>query len=115
MSNLADKKCIPCKDKSVRPLSSLKIEELLKEIKGWQVTPGGKKIQKEWILKDFVTAVKFINEITDVAEEEGHHPDLSLENYNHFKVTLSTHNVGGLTENDFIIAAKIDKLFLWDR
>lgn len=115
MSNLSDKKCIPCHDKSIRPLSSDKVSELLTEVRGWSIVPGGQKIEKQWIVKDFVTAVKFLNEITDVAEEEGHHPDILIENFNHVKVMFYTHNVGGLTENDFIMAAKVDKLFLWNR
>ena len=115
MSNLSDKKCIPCHDKSIRPLSSEKVSELLTEVRGWSIVPGGQKIEKEWIVKDFVTAVRFLNEITDVAEEEGHHPDILIENFNHVKVMFYTHNVGGLTENDFIMAAKVDKLFLWNR
>lgn len=115
MNNLADRKCIPCHDKSARPLSGEKVSELLKEVRGWSVVPGGQKIEKEWIVKDFVTAIKFLNEITDVAEEEGHHPDILIEKFNHMKVTFYTHNIGGLTENDFIMAAKVDRLFLWNR
>lgn len=115
MSDLANKKCIPCEDKNAKSLSGEAVSELLREIRGWSIVPGGKKIEKEWILKDFVSAVNFINEITDIAEEEGHHPDIIIENYNHLKVIFWTHNIGGLTENDFIMAAKIDKLFLWNR
>ena len=115
MSNLSDKKCIPCHNKSIRPLSSDKVSELLTEVRGWSIVPGGQKIEKQWIVKDFVTAVKFLNEITDVAEEQGHHPYILIENFNHVKVMFYTHNVCMLTENDFIMSAKLYKLFLSNR
>jgi 4a-hydroxytetrahydrobiopterin dehydratase len=83
------------------------VAEYLKALGGWQAEEN-KKIKKEFVFKDFVSAIAFVNRVAAVAEGEGHHPALFIS-YNKVKVTLSTHAIGGLSENDFILAAKIDE------
>ncbi len=82
----------------------------LKEIPGWYLSDDAKSIWREYLMKDFVAAVEFINAITPIAEAEGHHPDLHLTGYRKLRVDLNTHALGGITENDLILAAKIDTL-----
>jgi 4a-hydroxytetrahydrobiopterin dehydratase len=105
---LHKRKCIPCEEGSA-PLSPSEIEPLSKNISGWQVLEN-KKIEKKYHFVDFKHAVTFINEVADIAEFEGHHPDIYLHNWNKVTITLSTHAAKGLTENDFIMAAKIDQI-----
>ena len=88
-------------------------EESAKEMKAfinsaWELET--KKIWREFIFKDFTEAVKFINKVAEIAESEGHHPDINLYSYKKVRIDLSTHAIGGLSGNDFILAAKIDKL-----
>lgn len=106
-NTLRNKKCIPCEG-GVEPLSTDEAKNYLKELdENWKI--NGKKIQREIKFKNFKEAIKFINQIADLAEREGHHPDLHIF-YNQVKVELWTHAANGLTENDFILAAKIDIL-----
>jgi 4a-hydroxytetrahydrobiopterin dehydratase len=91
------------------PLSREESDKLLKEVQGWTRSLDGLKVSKEYTFKDFVQAVEFVNKITPVAEAEGHHPDLSVT-WGKVRVELSTHAIGGLSENDFILAAKIDEI-----
>ena len=110
--NLKDKKCVPC-EKGGKHLTKAEIEPLLKEISGWHLIsgePGGFRIQKKLTFIDFKRAISFINEVADIAEFEGHHPDLSVYNWNKVTISLQTHAVKGLSENDFILAAKIDQI-----
>jgi 4a-hydroxytetrahydrobiopterin dehydratase len=106
MEPLHTKKCVPCEG-NVPALNAEKISELLKEIKGW-ASIENTKIQKNLRFIDFKHALGFINEVGDIAEYEGHHPDIFLHNWNQVTLSLSTHAAEGLTENDFILAAKID-------
>ena len=80
----------------------------MKEIPQWEIIKG-KQISRTWLLKDFVQALKFVNSIGKLAEKEGHHPDI-LISYNKVVLDLWTHSIGGLSENDFILAAKIDQV-----
>jgi 4a-hydroxytetrahydrobiopterin dehydratase len=80
-------------------------------VPGWQASNDFKQIQREFILKDFKAALKFINQIGDIAETEGHHPNLELYAWNHVRIILYTHAIGGLSDNDFVIAAKINQLW----
>ena len=82
-------------------------QKYLAEVLGWSVIEEGKKIIKTFEKKDFVSALAFVNEIGRIAEEEGHHPDLHIY-YNKVQIELWTHAIGGLSENDFILAAKIN-------
>ncbi len=105
--SLKNKKCVPCEG-GVPKLSTPEITKLLKQIKGWQATTND-KIQKVFRFKNFMHAIGFVNDMAVLAENEGHHPDFEVH-YNVVTVTLWTHAVEGLTENDFILAAKIDEL-----
>lgn len=84
-------------------------EAMLTHVEGWSLASGVKKISKQFKFKNFKDAMEFANKITDIAESEGHHPDLSI-GWGKVSVELSTHVVDGLSENDFILAAKIDKI-----
>jgi 4a-hydroxytetrahydrobiopterin dehydratase len=106
--SLTDKKCVPCEG-GTPPLASEKIVALLLELGGsWQMV-NEKKIQKEFVFRDFVSAMAFVDKVADVAESEGHHPDMHIF-YNKVLIELSTHAIGGLSENDFIVAAKIEQV-----
>jgi 4a-hydroxytetrahydrobiopterin dehydratase len=76
----------------------------------WRLTADGKAIRREWRVKDFASGLDFFDRIGRIAEEQDHHPDLHLTGYRNVAIELSTHAVGGLSENDFILAAKIDQL-----
>ncbi len=86
------------------------ILERLKSISGWEF--DGQQIGKEYSLKDFKTALKFVNRIGEEAENMDHHPDIFLHSWNKVKITLSTHSAGGITENDFNLAVKVEKIVL---
>ncbi|MCC6443827.1 MAG: 4a-hydroxytetrahydrobiopterin dehydratase [Armatimonadetes bacterium] len=106
--DLADLKCVPCRG-GVPPLTPEEIGPLLARLEGWQVEDHQKLI-KAYPFKNFAQAVDFVNAVTPVAEEEGHHPDLYVR-WGEVKVFLWTHKIDGLTESDFIMAAKIDRVF----
>ena len=108
-SELAEKKCVPCEG-GVPPVERKEAERLLKGLPGWKLAAGGKAIRKEWRAKDFMTAIDFFNRVAKIAEAEDHHPDLHLAGYRNVAIELSTHAIDGLSENDFILAAKIDRL-----
>ncbi|HEY2882184.1 MAG TPA: 4a-hydroxytetrahydrobiopterin dehydratase [Pirellulales bacterium] len=106
---LAAKKCQPCSGKTEK-IGHTQADEQLKSLSGWQLTHGGERIRKNWTVKDFLAGLTFFNAVGKLAEAEDHHPDLHLEGYRNLWIELSTHAVGGLSENDFILAAKIDRL-----
>src|SRR5947207_7150917 len=106
--DLAEKKCVPCRG-GVPPLSAAEIEPLMAQLDGWNVEEN-KKLTKSYPFKNFLEPVRFVNAITEVAETEGHHPDLYVR-WGAVRVYLWTHKVDGLSESDFIMAAKIDKVF----
>jgi len=106
---LTAKKCLPCEG-GVPPLSEDQIAHLLPAVPCWRRTADGKALHREWRVKDFLTAIDFFQRIAKVAEAEDHHPDLHLTGYRNVAIEISTHAVGRLTENDFILAAKIDLL-----
>jgi 4a-hydroxytetrahydrobiopterin dehydratase len=106
---LTRKRCVPCEG-SVPPLSRVESEALTRNVEGWALDPDAKQITRSWTMKNFMAGLDFFNKIAALAEEEGHHPDLHLEGYRNLKIVLWTHAVGGLTENDFILAAKINQL-----
>jgi 4a-hydroxytetrahydrobiopterin dehydratase len=108
-SDLSRKKCTPCEG-GVPPLPPEQVRALLKQVPGWTLTPDGRRIRREWRVKDFVTALDFFRRVGDLAEAEGHHPDLHLVEYRNVAIEIWTHAANGLTENDFILAAKIDLL-----
>ncbi len=108
-AELQKKKCLPCEG-SLNGLTAGEAAMYLVAAPGWQLSHDGLKINKEWKVRDFSTAISFFNELSKIAENEGHHPDLHLTGYRNVKIELWTHAVGGLTENDFILAAKINLL-----
>jgi 4a-hydroxytetrahydrobiopterin dehydratase len=108
-TELTGKRCIPCEG-GIPKLSADQVRDHLAAVPAWKVTADGQRIRREWRVMNFVTALDFFNRVGRIAEEEGHHPDLHLSGYRNVAVELSTHAVGGLTENDFILAAKIDTL-----
>src|SRR4051812_9083759 len=106
---LARKACTPCEG-DVPPLSADDVKGLLEEVEGWQLAAEGRRIRRTWTAKHFMAAIDFFNRVAALAEQEGHHPDLHLEGYRHVTVEVWTHALGGLSENDFILAAKINQI-----
>lgn len=106
---LRQKKCLPCEG-GVEPYTPDQAREQLHRLEGWRLTPDGQRIRKEWKVKNFMAGMAFFNKCAEVAEADGHHPDLHIEGYRNVAVELWTHAIGGLSENDFILAAKIDAL-----
>lgn len=102
--SLASKKCIPCAQ-GAEPLKGSALQALFKQLPpGWKVE-GEHHLEKEFTFKNFKEALAFVNKVGAIAEEEGHHPDIFLT-WGKVKITLYTHKIGGLTESDFILAAK---------
>lgn len=106
---LVAKKCAPCEG-GVPAYSLSESQQQLTKLNGWELTSDGKRIRKKWMAKNFLAAMDFFNRIANLAEEEQHHPDLHLESYRQITIELWTHAIGGLSENDFILAAKIDRI-----
>ena len=106
---LVEQKCAPCAGNQA-PLSNGEAGALLKQIPGWELADYGKFISKKYKFKDFKEALAFVNKVGEIAESEEHHPDIHLTDYRQVKINLSTHAIKGLSENDFILAAKIDEL-----
>jgi 4a-hydroxytetrahydrobiopterin dehydratase len=106
---LSSKRCVPCEG-AVRALARDEAEAMLPGIEGWALDSDAKRISRFWNVKNFMTAIDFFNKVAALAEEEGHHPDLHLEGYRRVTIVLWTHAVSGLTENDFILAAKINQV-----
>lgn len=115
---LANRKCKPCEG-GVEPLPPSAAARLLEDVPGWELVDppapegrqaGGKLIRKTVTCKNFLDAVGLIQRVAPIAEAEDHHPDLHLTRYRTLTIELSTHAIGGLSENDFILAAKIDQL-----
>jgi 4a-hydroxytetrahydrobiopterin dehydratase len=104
--DLVSRKCVPCEANQPK-LDSHQIRSLLGQLQGW--TAVDDRLKKTFTFKDFVTAIEFLNRVAEVAEREGHHPDFCVH-YNRVDFTIFTHTVGGLSDNDFILAAKIDAL-----
>ncbi|MDO8538344.1 MAG: 4a-hydroxytetrahydrobiopterin dehydratase [archaeon] len=107
MNSLSKKRCVPCEG-GIPPLSLKKVKELLKELNEWKAEKN-KKLWKEFNFKNFVEAMHFANLVGEIAEKENHHPDLCIS-WGKVKVELSTHSIKGLSENDFILASKIDAI-----
>ena len=104
---LAEKHCVPCRG-GVPPLKGAELETLKAQVSGWQVIDEH-HLQKTYTFPDFLTALDFVNRVGAIAEQEGHHPDLFLT-WGKVEVKTWTHKIDGLTESDFILAAKIDAL-----
>lgn len=108
MANLASQKCVPCEG-GVPPLSVQKAQDYLQELnREWQITPDGKKLTRKFKFPNFREALAFVNKVAAIAESEDHHPNIEF-GWGFVKLTLWTHAINGLFDNDFILAAKIDK------
>jgi 4a-hydroxytetrahydrobiopterin dehydratase len=108
MAALAEKECVPCKG-GVTPLKGNDLTRLASELNpGWKVVQEH-HLEREFKFKDFREALTFTNKVGELAEQQGHHPDIYLS-WGKVKVTIWTHKVDGLTESDFVFAAKVDKL-----
>ena len=106
--HLTEQKCEACEG-GVSPLTREEAEELRVQTPAWQINEAGTVLYREYTLKNFAEALARINTAGEVAESEGHHPDLHLTDYKHVRIELTTHAIGGLSTNDFIVAAKLDQ------
>ena len=106
--NLADRHCVPCEG-GVPTMERVEIDALLADLDGWTLSENGEMISKRFEFRGFFRTMSFINAMAFMTEQQGHHPDFSA-GYNYCKVLYTTHAIGGLSENDFICAAKINDL-----
>ncbi|HEX9779925.1 MAG TPA: 4a-hydroxytetrahydrobiopterin dehydratase [bacterium] len=106
---LAERHCEPCRA-GTPPIAPEAAAQRLNELEGWEIVGGNKSLRKTIVCKNFVDAASLIQRLVPVAESNDHHPDLHLTDYKHLTIELSTHAIGGLSENDFILAAKLDRM-----
>ena len=112
MSDLLNKKCVPCEG-NVLPFDISEIHKYQKKVDGWNIIKNENNIyflEKKFIFKNFSESQNFINKVGIISEEEGHHPDI-LFGWGYAKINITTHAIEGLSENDFILASKIDQIF----
>lgn len=107
MTDLAEKQCIPCRG-GVPPLDQAEIDKLLPQLNGWSIVKAH-RLARDFKLPDFKRALELVNRIGELAESQGHHPDIHLA-WGKVGVEIWTHKIDGLTESDFILAAKIDRI-----
>ena len=105
---LSAKRCIPCEG-GVLPLDADRVGELLHDVPGWQVSEDRSTLSKGFRFADFAVTIGFVIQMAAIAEEEGHHPDFCVR-YDRLDIQLTTHAIHGLSENDFIMAAKLEEL-----
>ncbi len=108
MEPLKSKRCIPCEG-GIEPLTTEQITTFKEQTPEWKAAEDEKSISREFIFDDFAKALDFVNKVGAVAQEEWHHPDIRLS-WGRVGITLATHAIKGLSENDFIMAAKIDSI-----
>ena len=101
--------CTPSKTGG-KALTASQLKEYLAVVPHWILTADGKRIRRKWVVKNFVIALDFFNRVGRIAQAEDHHPDMHLRGYRNVTIELSTHDLGGLSKNDFIVAAKINQL-----
>ena len=106
---LIKKKCVPCEGGVAAYPHQLAVQQL-QNLDQWRLTDDKQRIRKDWTMKNFVQSLNFLNAVGEVAEAEAHHPDLHIEEYRKVRIEIWTHAIGGLSENDFILAAKIDQI-----
>ncbi len=106
--NLSEKLCVPCRG-GIPPLALAEAETLLEQAPGWRLLENGTRLERQFRFKDFAAALAFVNRVGELAEREGHHPDLGF-GWGYVNVLLYTHKIKCLHENDFIVAAKINQL-----
>ena len=107
MTDWATKQCKPCEG-GVPAIDADTARRELGGLDGWSLSDGGDAIERSVNTGDFLSAVRLIERVAAIAEREQHHPDLHLTGYRHLRIVLTTHAIGGLSENDFIVAAKLD-------
>jgi len=111
MSDLLNKKCLPCEG-GVLPFDISEIHKYQKKVDGWDLKKKIKSfyfLEKNFIFKDFINSQNFINKVGEISNNENHHPDISF-GWGYAKIAITTHSIEGLSENDFILAAKIDQI-----
>lgn len=106
--NLTAKKCTPCQG-GIPPLSKEVAEEYLAKVPGWQLQENATKIKRTFEFKNFMKALEFARHVGELCEQQGHHPDISI-GWGYCRVVFQTHKIEGLHENDFIMAAKVNRL-----
>lgn len=106
--SLSEKQCVPCRG-GIPALSREEIEPYLEQVSRWQLAEQANRISRTFNFPDFKTALRFVNHVGELAEEMGHHPEIQF-GWGHASVEIWTHKIGGLHENDFILAARIDQL-----
>ena len=112
MTDLINKKCVPCEG-GVLPFDISEIHKYQKKVDGWNIKENEKKkyfLEKDFKFKNFINSQQFINKVGEISENENHHPDISF-GWGYAKIIITTHAIEGLCENDFILAAKIDQTF----
>lgn len=108
--DLLTQKCVPCEG-GIAPMTKTDAHSMRDfHVKDWEILDQGKKIAKKFTFKNFAEALDFVNKVGAIAEEEQHHPHIHLTEYRLVTIELSTHAIGGLSQNDFIVAAKINTL-----
>lgn len=107
MSALASQRCVPC-EKGTPPIKAAAAAELLRQLHGWEII-ADQRLSRGFAFPNFVTALAFTNQVGEVAEAEGHHPDIHLT-WGKVRIEIWTHSIGGLSLADFVLAAKIDEL-----
>ena len=108
-NELCSTRCVPCEG-GVPKLTPEEAAAQLSEVPGWELLSGPDRIRKSWVVRNFVAGMSFFEKVTEVAETEGHHPDLHLVGYRNLSIEIWTHAINGLSLNDFILAARIDEL-----
>src|SRR3989344_3267395 len=107
MNDLIQKRCVLCEG-GTPPLTDEKVKQLLPQIPGWETEEG--KLVRRFKFQNFKEAIVFVNKVADLAEAENHHPNISIFGYRNVKLTFYTHAINGLSENDFIMSAKVNKI-----
>jgi len=109
MEDLTKKKCVPCENDGFPALTPAQAADMMEHVPGWELSSTSTMLSRHFKFKNFAEALAFANKIGEIAEEENHHPDLTVS-WGKVGVMLTTHSIKGLSENDFILAAKINLL-----
>ncbi|MCP5419271.1 MAG: 4a-hydroxytetrahydrobiopterin dehydratase [Gammaproteobacteria bacterium] len=107
--NLSEKSCVPCQG-GIPPLAKAEAETMLAQVPGWSLTQDGARLERRFTFRNFASALAFVNQVGRVAEQEDHHPDISF-GWGYASIVYYTHKIGGLHENDFVMAAKLNALY----
>jgi 4a-hydroxytetrahydrobiopterin dehydratase len=108
-TSLSSRHCVPCEGIG-KPLEPAEALRLVEQVPAWELAGDFSRLRRVWRVANFMQAIEFINRVAELAEAEQHHPDILLTGYRQLALELTTHALGGLTENDFILAARIDAL-----